>query len=142
MGLKLQAFSVKQMITPHWFVRSYAARSSPTYGPYHRLSSRSHSRSPSPPCGTSQIKFITSFGDDSEAEGAHSEAEGGVIIIPEAESGGATGGGLSKSSSSVDRRRQCSSSSSVSSSRRLKHRRRPSSSSRSVNDRLIRRPSR
>ncbi|RXG69655.1 CLK4-associating serine/arginine rich protein [Armadillidium vulgare] len=102
---------------------SYAARSSPTYGPYHRFSSKSHSRSPSPPT-VSQIKFITSFGEDSEP--GHSENEGGVIIIPEVE------GAVKPSSlSSVTDRRKSSASSS---SRRNKHRRRSSTSSRSVNN--------
>ncbi|KAB7506946.1 CLK4-associating serine/arginine rich protein [Armadillidium nasatum] len=103
---------------------SYAARSSPTYGPYHRFSSKSHSRSPSPPT-VSQIKFITSFGEDSEP--GHSEnEEGGVIIIPEVE------GAIKPSSlsSATDRRK----SSASSSSRRNKHRRRSSTSSRSVNN--------
>lgn len=63
---------------------SYAARASPTYAPYRRSSSRSKSRSATPPAAGT-IKFITSFGGDSEGAGSDDEGVTGVIILPKGE---------------------------------------------------------
>lgn len=60
---------------------SYAARASPTYAPYRRSSSRSKSRSPTPPAAGT-IKFITSFGGESDGAGTDDDGVTGVIILP------------------------------------------------------------
>ncbi|KAK7060648.1 hypothetical protein SK128_024655 [Halocaridina rubra] len=60
---------------------SYAARASPTYAPYRRSSSRSKSRSATPPAAGT-IKFITSFGGESDGGGSDDEGVTGVIILP------------------------------------------------------------
>lgn len=60
---------------------SYAARASPTYAPYRRSSSHSKSRSPTPP-GAGTIKFITSFGGESDGAGSDDDGVTGVIILP------------------------------------------------------------
>ncbi|KAG0723524.1 CLK4-associating serine/arginine rich protein [Chionoecetes opilio] len=60
---------------------SYAARASPTYTPYRRSSSRSKTRSPTPPV-TGTIKFITSFGGESDGVGSDDDGVTGVIILP------------------------------------------------------------
>jgi len=64
---------------------SYAARESPTYAPYRRSSSRSKSRSPTPP-STTKIKFITSFGGESDKE-VEDEGVTGIIILPKGQKG-------------------------------------------------------
>lgn len=51
---------------------SYAARESPEYNPYRKSSSKSRSRSISPP-NTGQITYITSFGGEEETHGSSSQ---------------------------------------------------------------------
>ena len=79
---------------------SYAARSSPSYEPFRRhSSSRSASPSSPPPVASGKIKFITSFGGDSDGAEASDKEEGvtGVIILPK-------GSSSSSSSSSKHKR--------------------------------------
>ncbi|CAG2055165.1 unnamed protein product, partial [Timema podura] len=61
---------------------SYAARTSPTYDPYRKSTSKSRSRSRSvSPVATGQITYITSFGGEEEAVGAPKPGTSGLKAV-------------------------------------------------------------
>nr|CAD7201433.1 unnamed protein product [Timema douglasi] len=61
---------------------SYAARTSPTYDPYRKSTSKSRSRSRSvSPVATGQITYITSFGGEEEAVGAPKPGPSGLKAV-------------------------------------------------------------
>lgn len=68
-----RAFKEKQLQGRRLSPPSYAARSSPKYEPYKRAGSSSRSRSPEE---VGQVKFITSFGAESDDEGASGAVQG------------------------------------------------------------------